>query len=131
MAIGALIAAARLGYFRFARVALPIVLLTMFSYVMLTRDGTHDTTVAGTVGVLVLAGVMLKRPALAVFTTAAAIVILAIGYAEIAGLLHYNMSGFTTVRQLIGVCLTYIVTAIIARVLTESLLTGQIGRAHV
>jgi hypothetical protein len=91
---------------------------------MLTRDGTYGNSVAATVAILVLAGVMLKRRALAIFTAAAAIVVLGIGYAEIAGLLHLPMSGFTTVRHVVGVCLIYVVAAIIARVLTESLFIG-------
>jgi diguanylate cyclase (GGDEF)-like protein/PAS domain S-box-containing protein len=66
----------------------------------------------------------LRRRWLAAFTASTLAVILAAGYAEMAGWLHNPFSGLTSVRYLVGICLTCVVIAVTVRVLTESLLAG-------
>jgi diguanylate cyclase (GGDEF)-like protein/PAS domain S-box-containing protein len=122
--VGALIAAARRGHLLFASASLPPLMLVASSNFLLTRDGVHDNAIVVVAGVLVIAGVLLKRRALTFFTIAALALILAVGWAEIAGLLHNRLSGFTDIRYLIGICLTYVVIAVTVRVLTETLFSG-------
>src|SRR5437879_12461946 len=68
--VGALVAAARLGYPRVASTLLPMVLLAGSAYLLLTRDGLHDNGVLTIAGMLVIGGILLSRRALVMFTAA-------------------------------------------------------------
>ncbi len=85
--VGALIAAARLGHLGVASRLLPMVILAGSAYLLLTRDGVHDTSVLAIAGTLIIGGILLTRRVLVIFTMASLAVILSTGYAEISGLL--------------------------------------------
>jgi len=119
--VGALIAAARLGHLRVASNLLPTVILAGSAHLLLTRDGTHDNGVLIIAGTLVISGILLTRRALVIFTIIALAVILSIGSAEIAGLLHNRFSSFTDARHVVGICLVFVVIAVTVRLLAESL----------
>ena len=121
---GALIVAARLGHLRIASSLLPPLVLASSSGLLLIRDGVHDNGVVAIAGMLVICGVLLSRRALVILTVAGSAIVLAIGYAEIAGLLHNRFSAFTDVRHLVGVCLVFVVMAITGRFVAESLLAS-------
>jgi len=122
--VGALVAAARLGYPRVASTLLPMVLLAGSAYLLLTRDGLHDNGVLTIAGMLVIGGILLSRRALVIFTVAALAVILSTGYAEISGLLHNRLSSFTDLRYVVGICLVFVVIAVTVHVLAETLFTS-------
>jgi PAS domain S-box-containing protein len=122
--VGALIAGARLGHLRVASSLLPTVILAGSAYVVLTRDGVHDTGVLIIAATLVIGGILLTRRALMILTITALAVILSAGYAEIAGLLHNRLSSFTDTRYVVGVSLVFVVIAVTVHLLTESLLTS-------
>jgi ABC-type amino acid transport substrate-binding protein len=82
----ALILAARRGYVRFARAALPPVIAVTSAYFILSRDGVHDAAVFALAGSLVIGGVLLTRRAMVLPTIAALAVFLGAGSAESAGL---------------------------------------------
>ena len=119
--VGALIAAVRLGHLQIASALLPWVMLATVAHVLWTRDGLHDNGVLSIAGVLVIGGVLLTRRAMMIFTMATLTVLVSVGYAEIAGLLHNRLSEFTDVRHLVGICLVLVVIAITVRVIAESL----------
>jgi PAS domain S-box-containing protein len=122
--VGALIAAAHLGHLRVASSLLPAVVLAGSAYLLLTRDGVHDTGVLAIAGLLVIGGILLTRRALVIFTMAALAVILSAGYAEMSGLLHNRLSSFTDMRYVAGVCVVFVVIAIAVHLLAESLYTS-------
>jgi PAS domain S-box-containing protein len=120
----ALILAARRGYVRLARAALPPVIAAMSAYFILGRDGVHDSAVFALAGSLVIGGVLLTRRAMVVLTIAALAVFLGTGSAEIAGSLHTRLSGFTDAQYLIGISIAFVVLALTSVVVAESLFMG-------
>ena len=124
LAVVALIAAARRGYMRFARAALPPLVIAASSYFVLTRDGVHDAAVFGLAGSLVIGGVLLTRRAMVLVTIAALAVLLGAGGAEIGGSLQTRLSEFTDLQYLVGVTLSLLVLAIASVVVAESLFAG-------
>lgn len=123
-AVIALILAARRGYMRFARAALPPIVLALSAAFILTRDGVHDTAVFALAGSLVIGGVLLTRRAMVLLTIAALAVFLGAGSAEIAGSLHTRLSGFTDAQYLIGISVVFVVLALTSVVVAESLFMG-------
>ena len=124
VAVVALILAARRGYMRFARAALPPIGLAVSAAFIFTRDGVHDAAVVTLGASLVIGGVLLRRREMVLLTIAALAVLLGAGSAEIAGALHNRLSGFTDARYLFGISVTFVFLAITSVVVAESLFMG-------
>jgi PAS domain S-box-containing protein len=124
LAVLALIVAARRGYMRFARTALPPVVIAGSAYFVLTRDGVHDAAVFALAASLVIGGVLLTRRAMVLVTIAALAVLLGTGGAEIGGALQTRFSEFTDAQYLLGIALAFLVLAIASVVVAESLFRG-------
>ncbi len=120
----ALMAVARLGALRLARALLPPLMLAACIAVMLARDGLHDNVTAAIGAVLFMGGVLLQRRALAVFTAAVILMIFAVAYAEIAGILHTRFSGFTDWRHTVGLALFLLFIAVTVRALMDSMIAS-------
>jgi hypothetical protein len=126
----ALIAVARLGALRLARALLPPLMLAACIAVTLARDGLHDNVMAAIGAVLVMGGVLLQRRALAVFTAAVILMIFAVAYAEIAGILHTRFSGFTDWRHAVGLALFLLFIAVTVRALMDSMIASLREAQH-
>ena len=120
----ALTAVARRGFLRLASGLLPPILLAVCAAVMLARDGLHDVAVMAMGATLVLGGVLLQRRALAAFTVATLLVICAIGYAEIAGVLENRLSRASEWRQVVGLSLFLLFIAVTVRALMDTMITS-------
>jgi PAS domain S-box-containing protein len=120
----ALILAARRGYVRLARAALPPVVAAASAYFVLSRDGVHDAAVFALAGSLVIGGVLLTRRAMVLLTIAALAVFLGAGSAEIVGSLHTRLSEFTDAQYLVGTSVAFVVLALTSVVVAESLFMG-------
>lgn len=117
-------ALARLGALRLARALLPPFMLAACISVILARDGLHDNVMAAIGAVLVMGGVLLERRALAVFTAAVILMIFALAYAEIAGILRNRFSGFTDWRYAVGLALFLLFIAFTVRALMDSMIAS-------
>ena len=126
----ALMAVARLGALRLARALLPPLMLAACIAVVLVRDGLHDNVMAAIGAVLVMGGVLLQRRALAVFTAAVILMIFAVAYAEIAGILHTRFSGFTDWRHAVGLALFLLFIAVTVRALMDSMIASLREAQH-
>ena len=120
----ALIVAARRGFLRPASWLLPPLLLAGCAAVVWARDGLHDVGVMAMGATLLLAGVLLQRRALAAFTVVTLSVIVAVGYAEIAGVLRNRLSSFSEWRQVVGLSLFLLFIAVTVRVLMDSMVAS-------
>lgn len=120
----ALMAVARRGALRLARALLPPLMLAACIVVILARDGLHDNVMAAIGAVLVMGGVLLQRRALALFTAAVILMIFAVAYAEIAGMLHTRFSGFTDWRHTVGLALFLLFIAVTVRALMDSMVAS-------
>ena len=119
-----LTAVARRGFLRLSSGLLPPILLAVCAAVMLARDGLHDVAVMAMGATLVLGGVLLQRRALAAFTVATLLVICAIGYAEIAGVLENRLSRASEWRQVVGLSLFLLFIAVTVRALMDTMITS-------
>ncbi|HJY76810.1 MAG TPA: ATP-binding protein [Burkholderiales bacterium] len=117
----ACMAVARLGALRLARALLPPVVLAACMVVIVARDGLHDNVMAAVGAVLLMAGVLLQRRALALFTAAVVFMIFAVAYAEIAGILQNRFSRFTDWRHAVGLALFLLFIAVTVRALMDSM----------
>jgi signal transduction histidine kinase len=126
----AVMAVARLGALRLACTLLPPLMLAACIAVILARDGLHDNVMAAIGAVLVMGGVLLQRRALAVFTAAVILVIFAVAYAEIAGILHTRFSGFTDWRHTVGLALFLLFIAVTVRALMDSMIASLREAQH-
>jgi len=126
----ALMAVARLGALRLACALLPPLMLAACIAVILARDGLHDNVMAAIGAVLVMGGVLLQRRALAVFTAAVILMIFAVAYAEIAGILHTRFSGFTDWRHTVGLALFLLFIAVTVRALMDSMIASLREAQH-
>src|SRR6476660_1029593 len=126
----ALMAVARLGAPRLARALLPPLMLAACIAVVLVRDGLHDNVMAASGAVLVMGGGLLQRRALAVFTAAVILMIFAVAYAEIAGILHTRFSGFTDWRHAVGLALFLLFIAVTVRALMDSMIASLREAQH-
>src|SRR6476646_349015 len=126
----ALMAVARLGALRLACALLPPLMLAACIAVVLVRDGLHDNVMAAIGAVLVMGGVLLQRRARAVFTAAVILMIFAVAYAEIAGILHTRFSGFTDWRHAVGLALFLLFIAVTVRALMDSMIASLREAQH-
>lgn len=124
-----LIVAARWGHLRLASLSLPPVMLVTFIVGPLIRDGVHDSATVALAATLVMAGVLMKGRALAAFVAVAIGAFFAMGYGEMRGVLQNRLSGFTDFRFLLGVSISFVFVAVIARVLTDAML-GKLREAR-
>jgi PAS domain S-box-containing protein len=118
----AMAALAHGGRIGLAGALLPPLMLAACMVVIVVRDGLHDNAVVAVGAVLALGGVLLQRRALAVFAGAALILVYAVGYAEIAGMLQTRLSGFTDWRHVVGLSLFLLFIAVTVRALMDSML---------
>src|SRR5262245_33117488 len=125
LAVTALMTAlARLGRLRLASALLPPLLLAACITVVVIRDGLHDAAVMALGAVLVMAGVLLQRRGLALFAITTVALVIAIGYAEINGILHRRLSSFTDWRHVAGLCLFLLFIAVTVRTLMDSMVAS-------
>jgi PAS domain S-box-containing protein len=117
-------ALARLGRLELACALLPPLLLAACITVGVIRDGLHDAAVMALGAVLVMAGVLLQRRGLALFAAAALAAVLAVGYAEINGILHRRLSSYTDWRHVAGLCLFLLFIAVTVRTLMDSIVAS-------
>jgi len=129
LAVGALIVAARRGHLQLASVVLPVIMLMTFTVGPLIRDGVHDSATVAIAGTMVMAGVLMKWRALVAFLALTIAAFFLMGYGEIAGLLQNRLSGFTDLRFLFGVCISFVFIAVIVRVLTNTMI-GKLREAR-
>src|SRR5262245_48129666 len=120
--VSVLIFAARRGRFGLAGVLLPLLMLATFTFAPLIRDGVHDSATVAIAATMVLAGAMMQWRTLTVFVAVAVAAFFAMGYAEMTGLLQNRIAGFTDLRFLVGVCISFVFVAVIVRVLTSTML---------
>jgi len=129
-ALFVLILVARRGRLRLAGVALPVIMLVTFSVGPVIRDGVHDSATVALAATMVVAGGLMKWRALTAFVVVTFAVYVAMGYAEMTGLIHNRFAGFTDFRFLLGVCITFAFIAVIVRVLTNTMIgTLREGRS--
>jgi len=127
--MGGLIVAARRGHLRLASLVLPPVMLVTFTVGPLIRDGVHDSATVALAAAMAVAGVLMQWGALAAFVVIAIGTLFAMGYGEITGVLHNRFAGFTDVRFLLGVSISFVFVAVIVRVLTNTMV-GKLREAH-
>ncbi len=128
-AVGALIAAARRRQLGLATAALPPLLLAVFFSVALIRDGVHDSAMVALAATMAIAGVLMRWRALLAFVALALAAFLAMGYAEMAGLLQNRLAGFTDFRFLVGICLSLVFIAVVVRTLANTMI-GSLSEAR-
>jgi diguanylate cyclase (GGDEF)-like protein/PAS domain S-box-containing protein len=124
-----LIVAARHGYLRLASAVLPTVMLLTFLAGPVIRDGVHDSASVAIAATMMMAGILLPWPSLLPFIALAVGGFFAMGYGEIAGFLHTRFAGFTDFRFLLGVSISFVFVAVIARVLTNTMI-GKLREAR-
>jgi signal transduction histidine kinase len=125
LAVTALMTAlARVGRLKLASALLPPLLLAACITVVVIRDGLHDAAVMALGAVLVMAGVLLQRRGLALFAIAVVALVIAVGYAEISGILQRRLSSFTDWRHVAGLCLFLLFIAVTVRTLMDSMVAS-------
>ncbi|HTY57848.1 MAG TPA: PAS domain S-box protein [Bacteroidota bacterium] len=120
----------RRGLVSFAGCLLPSALLAFLMYMLVTNDGIHDTGVIAFPGVLVLAGLVMKRRPFLVFTGTALFFIAALGSLEVNGLIRNAYSAATMYTDILDVVVTVGITALTIRLLSDNLLRSLARASH-
>jgi PAS domain S-box-containing protein len=130
--IGALAAVALVRRKRLdAAIALLVAVVEICAGVLVVvgRHGFHDVAMLLFPATLVVAGLMLRRGAFAAVAAATVAFVLAIGWAEMNGLLVTDLSAFTYGRNLVDAAIILGVTAVAVSLLAESV-RSSLARAR-
>jgi diguanylate cyclase (GGDEF)-like protein/PAS domain S-box-containing protein len=129
LAIIVLLVAARRGSLRLSSALLPVILLAFCFSELVGRDGVHDSAVVSLVGVLALAGTLMRWRLLAVFTVATVAMFYLVGYGEMSGSLTNRFSALTDWRYLTAVSIAFVLLAVGVRFLMDNLI-GSVRKAR-
>ncbi len=97
-------------------------LLCFLNYLIVMHDGIHDTAVLSLPGVLVLAGLALKKKNFLFLTAALLLSIGAIGAFEVAGIIHNTFSDKTVISAILDIVVILGIIALTVRLLSDNLL---------
>ena len=108
---------------------LSLALLGFLMSMLLLNDGTHDTAVFGVPGMLVLAGLVMKKRRWLVFTAVSLFCVAVIGFLEINGVLRNAYSAQTKYSDILDVLFIVGMTAVTIRLLSDNLV-ASLARAE-
>ena len=114
-----------------AAIALLVALMQLCAagLVVVSGHGFHDVAMMLFPATLVVAALMMRRGAFAAVATATVILVVAIGSAEVGGLLVTDLSRYTYPRNLLDAAIILVVTAVAVGLLAESV-RSSLARAR-
>ncbi|HUI63856.1 MAG TPA: PAS domain S-box protein [Bacteroidota bacterium] len=114
----------RRGHAELSAGLLSFALLGFLMCMLVLNDGTHDTAVFGLPGMLVLAGLVMRRRRWLAFTAISLVCLAAIGCMEIHGMLHNSYSGLTNFSDILDTVVIVGLTAVTIRLLSDHLVAS-------
>lgn len=88
---------------------------------MIRYNGIHDSAVIAIPGVMVVAGLVLKKKYFYFYTVTALLTIVVLGILSYKGVLHNKFAGFTSVNDIIDISVIILLSVISIRVLSDNL----------
>ena len=114
----------RRGHVELSAGLLSFALMGFLMCMLVLNDGTHDTAVFGLPGMLVLAGLVMRRRRWLAFTAVSLVCLAAIGCMEIHGVLHNAYSGLTNFSDILDTVVIVGLTAVTIRLLSDHLIAS-------